>query len=178
MTIKDSGPLGISEIVAEIQPRPPDFAPVPPGFSNSLSFLHGLVKPAQRAATPRISEFYGKRYYGRLMDGNCNNGNCDDTRACGNMNCAECYITGPVDCLNCDQQKWLQTVCNVEPLVLYNCATAQHPINCREPEGGCPWLDILVPILVLTAVWYFSGGIGGGAGSGVGSGSVCQCINA
>lgn len=102
MTIKASGQLAISEINTEVSPKPP-------GYSDSLSFLNGIIKESQRdTGDISMTIFYNKAYYQRDVDGNCNNGACD--KNCSNINCA-----------NCDTQKWLQTNCNNASPTNYNC---------------------------------------------------------
>lgn len=154
MTLPSSGQISVSDIDAEVSPKPG-------GYSASLGFLNELIKPAQRPASPNLDSFHGKAYYNRNADGNCANGNCGDcnncangncTSACncGNINCTNCLITGQVNCsvcnncssvncANCDTQDWLQSDCNCAPTyncncnaaVSYNCVTTTTSYACN-----------------------------------------------
>lgn len=101
--------------------------------SRTLEFLNGLIKPAQRPATPNMNSFRGLTYYQRNVDGNCNNGNCAACDCnCGAIDCSDCYISGTVNCANCDTQSWLQTNCNCA--CTYNCqvsACFSYDCNCQ-----------------------------------------------
>lgn len=116
MTITSGPQIKVSNVTAET------------GFSGSLNFLHSYIKPAQRPATPKLSNFYDKTFYQRNVDGNCNNGNCTSNCNCGNRQCTNCYISGPVNCANCDGQQWLQSNCNCA--CTYNCNYGPVSFNC------------------------------------------------
>jgi len=101
MTIKASGTLAISEILAEAGA----------GRPNGLGWLKSITKPSQRLPDGSVpmSLFYDKAYYQSYMNGQCDNGNCGGRH------------TGPVDCANCDTQKWLQPNCNSPSPPRYQC---------------------------------------------------------
>ena len=154
MTLPASGQISISQIDAEVTPKPS-------GYSASLGFLNELIKPAQRPGTPNMDSFHSKAYYQRNTDGNCSNANCGDCNNCangnctsncncGNIQCNNCLIAGPsncavcnncttVNCVNCDSQRWLQSDCNCactyncncNAAVSYNCTTSATTYNCN-----------------------------------------------
>jgi len=97
----------------------------------NMSFLNGLIKPAQRPTSPNMDKFYLKAWFQKNNEGNCNNGNCN----CGDCNCAcdfqcnNCFANGNVNCLNCDTQKWLQINCNCG--TPFNCVLGEFLYNCN-----------------------------------------------
>ena len=99
--------------------------------SRTLQFLNGLIKPAQRPATPNMDSFRGKAYFQMNTQGACNNGNevnCDCN--CGDIECGA-YACNPINCTNCDTQPWLQTNCNCA--CTYNCDL----VNCFLYQCNC-----------------------------------------
>lgn len=96
---------------------------------TTMNYLNGLIKSAQRPASPNMSAFYGKTWYQRNVDGNCNNGNQNNCNCnCGNINCTNCVNCGNINCANCDSQNWLQTNCNCA--CTYNCNSYETSYDC------------------------------------------------
>jgi len=139
MTIQSSGPIGISDVTAELG--------LGTTYSASLSFLNGFMK--NPATPPNLAEFYGQAYFQSNALGNCNNGNCGTSGGgngncttncnCGNIQCNNCTIAGPsdcsncancnaVNCANCDAKAYLQSNCNCA--CSYNCTTNGVTYNC------------------------------------------------
>jgi hypothetical protein len=132
MTLPASGQLGFSDINVEIGQAS--------SFSSDLQFLNNQIVPAQRPATPAISNFYNLNWFQNNTQGNCNNGNCTANCNCGNIQCRNCLISGTVNCTNCDAQNWLQTNCNCA--CTYNCTTSQTSFNCNcNCACACFWSD-------------------------------------
>ena len=61
MTIQSSGPIGISDVTAELG--------LGTTYSASLSFLNGFMK--NPATPPNLAEFYGQAYFQSNALGNC-----------------------------------------------------------------------------------------------------------
>jgi hypothetical protein len=138
MTIISSGAISFNTVEQEYSGTS--------GFSTSLSFLDGLVTPAQRQVPPNMAEFYSKAYYQSTSNGNCNNANisnCNCSVVGGNI---QCYVTNncvAINCANCDAQKWLQTNCNCA--CTYNCTSNQNcfTYNCNCSKIICTKLHSL-----------------------------------
>ena len=131
MTIKSSGPLGISEIMAEGQ--------IAAGTSTGLSFINSYTKPSLRSASPRIGQYYNYAYFQNNNEGNCNNTNCTVVNCnCGDRNCSNC-LNLAINCVNCDQQKWLQPNCNCN--CTYNCDQTTRSFNCNCHNCDCLFSD-------------------------------------
>ena len=120
-------PISISQISTEIG--------VSSTTSQTMSYLNGLIKPAQRPSSPNMDSFRGKTYYQRNVDGNCTV-NCPSDCNCGVYDSGvNCIISGPVNCINCDTQNWLQTNCNcVSPTTTFNCTYGTYSYDC-EPTN-------------------------------------------
>lgn len=96
--------------------------------SRTLQYLNGLIKPAQRPASPNMDAFRGKAWYRKTNAGNCNNGNCNCEYNCGIYNCLQCFPSQCVNCVNCDAQNFLQTNCNCA--CTYNCNANLASYDC------------------------------------------------
>jgi hypothetical protein len=95
----------------------------------NMSFLNGLIKPAQRPTSPNMDKFYLKAWFQKNNEGNCNNGNagnCDCN--CGNIQCTNCVNCNAINCTNCDAQNYLQVNCNCA--CTYNCNSNEVSYNC------------------------------------------------
>lgn len=132
MTIKSSGPLAISEIMAEGE--------ITARSTTGLSFINSYTKPSLRSNSPRIGQYYGYAYFQNTTEGNCNNGNCAESNCnCGDRNCSNCLNVTLANCVNCDTQKWLQPNCNCN--CTYNCDQTTHSFNCNCHNCDCWFSD-------------------------------------
>ena len=120
MTLPAPGqPISVNEVRNEV------------GSANgALSFLNGLILPAEQPPSPRMSAFSGKAYFQNNTQGNCTNGNCPNACNCGNINCNNCYIDSPVNCANCQPQQYLQNNCNCACTYNCNTRTTSYACNC------------------------------------------------
>ena len=122
MTLPASGSISFSTINVEIGQQPT--------YSDSLSFLNGLILPSLQPAQPRLNAFYGLTYFQNNTQGNCNNGNVGNCNCnCGNIQCTNCTNCNNINCTNCDNQQWLQNNCNCA--CTYNCNVNAVTYNCN-----------------------------------------------
>lgn len=122
MTLPSSGSISFSTINVEIGQSAT--------YSDSLSFLNGLILSSLRPPEPTMTAFYGLTYFQNNTQGNCNNGNQGNCNCnCGNIQCTNCTNCNNINCTNCDTQQWLQHNCNCA--CTYNCNVNPVSYNCN-----------------------------------------------